>query len=129
MTIPEDLLYTKEHEWIRLDNDIGTIGITDYAQHALGDVTFIDPPKSGQEIQQSAILATIESVKAASDIYAPLSGKVLEVNDQLDTNPGLVNQSCYDKGWIARIKIKNHDEKKTLMTSAAYQKYVEGLTT
>ena len=127
MNIPKELYYTKEHEWIRIEGDTGTMGITDYAQHALGDVTFVELPKKEASIKQFNIAATIESVKAASDVYAPLSGTVILVNTQLENNPGLVNQSCYDQGWIAKIKIKDMLEKKNLMECAAYQKFVEGL--
>lgn len=127
MNIVENLFYTKEHEWIKLEGTIGTIGITDYAQHALGDVTFVELPKKNAQVKQFQILSTIESVKAASDVYAPLSGTVLEVNAALQNNPGLINQSSYEAGWIAKIKIKDSNEKKNLMDSAAYQKFVEGL--
>lgn len=127
MDIPDALLFTKEHEWVRIEGKTGTIGITDYAQHALGDVTFVELPKIGFETRQFQIAATIESVKAASDIYAPLSGSVIDVNTKLENNPGLVNQSCYTEGWIAKIKIKDIQEKKNLMDSAAYKKFVEGL--
>ena len=127
MDIPQGLLFTKEHEWIKIDSDTGTIGITDYAQHALGDITFVELPKVAGHIRQFHGLATIESVKAASDIFSPLSGEVVEVNKNLENNPALVNQSCYSQGWIAKIKIKDLSEKKDLMDSSAYKKYVEGI--
>lgn len=127
MDIPQGLLFTKEHEWIKIDSETGTIGITDYAQHALGDVTFVELPKVAGHVRQFQGLATIESVKAASDIFSPLSGEVIEVNTKLENNPALVNQSCYGQGWIAKIKIKSSSEKKNLLDSAAYKKYVDGL--
>ena len=127
MNIPDGLLYTKEHEWIKADGDTGTIGITDYAQHALGDVTFVELPKTGEIIKQSRVMATVESVKAASDIYAPLSGEVTAINTELTDNPGAINQDCYQKGWIARVRISNNDEKQKLMSPAAYTTYLEGL--
>lgn len=127
MNIPEGLLFTKEHEWIKIDSDTGLIGITDYAQHALGDITFVELPKLARHIRQFQGLTTIESVKAASDIFSPLSGEIIEVNTKLENNPALVNQSCYSDGWIAKIKIKDLSEKKDLMDSAAYKKYVEGM--
>ena len=127
MNIPKDLLYTKEHEWIKVEGDTGIIGITEYAQHALGDVTFIEMPKQNTVVKQFQILTTIESVKAASDVYAPLSGTILDVNTKLENTPGLINQSCYQDGWITKIKIKDADEKKNLMESKAYQEFVEGL--
>lgn len=127
MNIPQDLLFTKEHEWIKIDGDSGTIGISDYAQHALGDVTFVDLPKISQRVKQLEIMTTIESVKAASDIYAPLSGEITAVNTQLEEDPALINQSCYQNGWIAKIKIANKNETKNLMDTAAYNKFVEEL--
>ena len=127
MNIPDGLLFTKEHEWIKIEGATGLIGITDYAQHALGDVTFVEVPKKGATIKQFQIIATIESVKAASDIYAPLSGQVIETNMKLENEPALVNQSCYGEGWLAKIKITDPDEKKNLMDSTSYKKFVEGL--
>ena len=127
MNIPQGLLFTKEHEWIKIDSDKGIIGITDYAQRALGDVTFVELPKVAGHVRQFQGLATIESVKAASDIFSPLSGEIIEVNTKLENNPALVNQSCYSDGWITKIKIKDLSEKKDLLDSAAYKKYVDGL--
>ena len=128
MNIPDGLLFTKEHEWIKIEGVTGTIGITDYAQHALGDVTFVELPKKTAAVKQFQIMATIESVKAASDIYAPLSGQVIETNMKLENEPALVNQSCYTEGWLAKIKITDPGEKKNLMDSSSYKKFVEGLT-
>lgn len=127
MNIPTSLLFTKEHEWIKIDGSTGTIGITDYAQHALGDITFVDLPKKGKDLKQFQNLASIESVKAASDIYSPLAGSVTESNDALENEPSLINTSCYEKGWIAKIKITDLNEKKNLMDNTAYAKFLEGL--
>ncbi|HQP91166.1 MAG TPA: glycine cleavage system protein GcvH [Candidatus Omnitrophota bacterium] len=127
MNIPANLYYTKEHEWVKIEAETATIGITDYAQHALGDVTFVECPKIGLEVKQFQGLATVESVKAASDIFSPLSGKVTEINTALDSEPALINQSCYEKAWIAKIKIKDASEKNNLMDAPTYKKYVEGL--
>lgn len=127
MNIPDNLYYTKEHEWVKIEGDTATIGITDYAQHALGDVTFVELPKIGSGVKQFSGIATVESVKAASDIFSPLSGEVLEINLKLENDPAKVNQACYTDGWIARIKIKDASEKKNLMDAAAYKKYAEGL--
>lgn len=127
MNIPNDLYYTKEHEWARISGDTATVGITDHAQHALGDVTFVELPKASIEVKQFSGLATIESVKAASDIFSPLSGKVIETNSKVEENPALINQGCYTDGWIAKIKIKDLSEKKNLMDAAAYKTFVEGL--
>lgn len=127
MNIPDNLYYTKEHEWVRIEGDTGTIGISDYAQHALGDVTFVELPKVGAEIKQFQGIATVESVKAASDIFSPVSGKVTEVNLKLEEEPALINQSCYQNAWIAKIKIKDASDKNNLMDAKAYKTYVEGL--
>lgn len=125
MNVPGDLLYTREHEWIKIEGDIGTVGITDYAQHALGDITFVELPKINSETAQGKLFATIESVKAASDIFAPISGEVTEINSDLETNPALVNESCYLNGWIAKIKIKDFSEKENLMKGIDYKKFLE----
>ena len=128
MNIPENLLYTKDHEWARLDGGEATIGITDFAQHSLGDITFIDLPKPGAKVEQSKWCATVESVKAASDVYAPLSGEVLKANTELTNHPELVNKSAYDAGWFAVIKIADLEEKNKLMNSVQYKEYVQGLS-
>jgi glycine cleavage system H protein len=128
MNVPDNLLYTKDHEWARIEGPNAVIGITDYAQHSLGDITFVELPKIDTKAQQSKFLATVESVKAASDIYAPFSGKVVKVNDSLSTAPELINQSCYDKGWIAVVALGDVKEKANLMSAADYTKYLEGLS-
>lgn len=127
MNIPEDLLYTKEHEWVRIKGAEATIGITDHAQGSLGDITFVDAPKTGANVEQFKICATVESVKAASDVYAPLSGNVLRSNSELSKHPELVNRSPYDKGYFAVIEIKDATEKSKLMSAADYKKYVESI--
>ncbi|MFA6129391.1 MAG: glycine cleavage system protein GcvH [Candidatus Omnitrophota bacterium] len=128
MTVPDNLLYTKDHEWAKLEGDKATIGITDFAQHSLGDITFIDLPKPGAQVKQSAWCATVESVKAASDVYAPLSGEVLKANAELTSHPELVNKSAYEAGWFAVIKIADLEEKKTLMNPVQYKEYIQGLS-
>ena len=127
MEIPNDCLYTKEHEWIHMDGSTGTIGITDYAQSALGDITFVELPKVEMEVEQSEQFASVESVKAASDIFSPMSGKVIEVNNALEDDPGMINRSCYDKGWIAKIEIADMEEKSNLMTTAEYKEFLKEL--
>lgn len=127
MNIPEDLLFTKEHEWVKIEGHTATIGISDFAQNALGDATFVELPKPGAEVVQFHILAAVESVKAASDVYTPLSGTVTDVNVKLQDSPGLINQSCFQDGWIAKITIKNPDEKKNLMDAGAYKKFLQEL--
>lgn len=128
MNIPEGLFYTKEHEWIKIEGNIGTIGITDYAQSALGDVTFVELPQVGDELKQFETFASIESVKAVSDVYAPISGKVTKVNAQLSTSPEFINQSPYEQGWLVVIKIFDEKEKDNLMSAAEYKQYLEGLS-
>ena len=127
MEIEDDLLYTKEHEWIRIEGTTGTIGISDYAQSALGDITFIELPEVGVDVEQFEQIASIESVKAANDIFSPMSGRVVEINKHLEDKPEFINKSGYDKGWIAKIKISNLDEKSNLMTADEYGKFLESL--
>ena len=128
MNIPKNLLYTKEHEWARLEGKKAYIGITDYAQGALGDITFAGLPKNGDALKQSQLCATVESVKAASDVYAPLSGKVVSINEKLAAHPELVNKSSYDDGYFFVMDISDESEKAKLMDAASYQKYVEGIS-
>jgi len=128
MHVPDDLLYTKEHEWVSVKGKIATIGITDYAQGSLGDITFVDLPKAGGAIEQFKQYATVESVKAASDVYAPVSGKVIKVNGELAAHPELINQSPYDKGYFAQVEMSVDKDVSKLMSSVEYKKYVEGLS-
>lgn len=128
MNIPKNLFYTKDHEWVRIEGKTAYIGITDYAQHSLGDITFIELPKIGEQLKQSGYCATVESVKAASEVYAPLSGKVLSVNAELAGHPELINQSAYEKGYFISFEITDETEKTKLMDAASYERYVEGLT-
>jgi glycine cleavage system H protein len=128
MNIPKNLFYTKDHEWARIEGKVAYVGITDYAQHSLGDITFVELPKVGEVLKQASYCATVESVKAASDVYAPLSGKVVAVNPQLAANPELINQSAYEKGYFFSMEFSNAEEKTNLMDASAYQKYVEGLS-
>ena len=119
--------YTKDHEWIRVDGDVGTIGITDYAQEQLGDVVFVELPPVGKALDQGAEAAVVESVKAASEVYAPVSGEVVEVNTALGDAPGTVNEDALGKGWFAKVKLANKAELDALMDEAAYKTYCEGL--
>jgi glycine cleavage system H protein len=125
--IIDHLLYTKDHEWINIEENAGTIGITDYAQNALGDVTYVELPQEGAEVEQFEQFVSVESVKAASDIFSPMSGRVKEVNRALQDDPGLINKDCYEKGWIAKIEITSPDEASSLMTAEEYRKYLETL--
>ena len=128
MEILEHYLYTKEHEWINIEDETtATVGITEYAQSALGDITFIELPAVGEDVEQFEQFVSVESVKAASDIFAPMSGKVTEVNAKLESDPGLINRSCYEKGWIAKIELSDMEEKSNLMNSQEYNKFLESL--
>ena len=127
MEIIEHYLYTKEHEWVSIEDGIATVGISEYAQDLLGDITFIELPSEGDEVEQFEQVASIESVKAASDIFSPISGTVVEVNSDLDDKPELINKSCYEKGWIAKIKISDEDEFSNLMTADEYKNFLESL--
>ncbi|MDD5096966.1 MAG: glycine cleavage system protein GcvH [Candidatus Omnitrophica bacterium] len=128
MLIPDNLFYTKDHEWAKIEGDSAKIGITDFAQSSLGDITFIDLPKLGAKVKQSEWCATVESVKAASDVYAPISGEVTKTNTELANHPELANKSAYDSGWFAVIKISDLAEKNKLMLPVQYKTYLEGLT-
>ena len=128
MNIPEGLFYTREHEWVKIEGNQVTVGITDYAQSTLGDITFIELPEVGVEVAQSDTLAAVESVKAASDVYAPLSGKVIKVNQLLESSPEIINQSPYEDGWLAVIELKDESEKEELLDHSSYKTYIEGLS-
>jgi len=127
MEIIDHYFYTKEHEWINLEEKIGTIGITDYAQAALGDITFVELPQVDVEVDQFEQCVSIESVKAASDIFSPMSGRVVEVNPKLEDNPSLINKSPYEKGWMAKIEVADLDEANNLMTADEYRSYLESI--
>src|SRR5579872_5278009 len=117
-------LYTTDHEWLRIEGDLATIGVTDYAQSQLGDVVFVELPKVGRSLKKAEAAAVVESVKAASDVYAPISGEVLEVNDALASEPALVNSDAAGKAWFFKLKIADRSELGGLMDEAAYRKHV-----
>ena len=119
--IPEQLRYAASHEWIKADGGIGTVGITDHAQHELSDVVYVDLPKVGAKISSGAVAAVIESVKAASDIYSPASGEVVEVNADLVKKPELVNQDSYGAAWLFKIRLASPDELNALKDAAGYK--------
>jgi glycine cleavage system H protein len=119
--------YTKEHEWVKIKEGVASVGITEYAAHQLGDVTFVELPQVGKSVKQFEVLCAIESVKAASDIYAPLSGKVTQVNEALNDTPEIVNESAEDAGWMALLEMADPSEAKNLMTRAQYDDYLRGL--
>jgi glycine cleavage system H protein len=119
--------YSKEHEWIRLDGDVATVGISDYAQSQLGDIVFVEVPDKGKKLTKGGEAAVVESVKAASEVYAPVSGEVVEGNAALSANPALVNSAAQGEGWFFKMKIANKAELAELMDEKAYQDYVKGL--
>lgn len=127
MEIIEHLLYTKDHEWINIEGDEASVGISDYAQESLGDITFIELPNIGDEVDQFEEFVSLESVKAASDIFAPMSGAIIAINEDLNEEPGLINKSPYEKGWIARIKLSDSEEHSNLMTAEEYGKFLESV--
>jgi glycine cleavage system H protein len=118
------MLYTTDHEWLRIDGDVATIGVTDYAQSQLGDVVFVELPKVGRNLKKAEAAAVVESVKAASDVYAPISGEVTEVNEALVAEPALVNSDAAGKAWFFRLKIADKNELGALMDEAAYAKHI-----
>ena len=124
MDFPDELKYTEEHEWIAIEADIATIGISDFAQSQLGDVVFVELPEVGDELEAGKPFGVVESVKAVSDVYSPLSGEVMEINDDLPDSPELLNTSPYEDGWMIKIRLSNPQELDDLLDSAAYQELV-----
>jgi glycine cleavage system H protein len=120
MNVPTHLKYAESHEWLNLEGDTGTVGITDHAQNELSDVVFVELPKVGQKVQAKAAVAVVESVKAASDIYTPVSGEIVAVNDSLSGDPALVNTQPFEGGWIFKIRLSNPGEVNSLKDAAAY---------
>jgi glycine cleavage system H protein len=123
-----DTKYTTSHEWIRMDGDVATVGITDHAQTALGDVVFVDLPEAGREVGANEACAVVESVKAASDVYAPLPGRVVEANGRLSEDPGLVNRDPTGEGWFYKLEVADAAALDELMDEAGYQRFVESQT-
>jgi glycine cleavage system H protein len=122
MKVPEDLKYTKEHEWVRVRGQEAEVGITDFAQGELGDVVFVELPTVGAKVTQMKSFGTIDAVKTVSDLFAPVSGEVAAINTELKENPALINQSPYEKGWMVRIKMSNPADLEKLLNAASYQK-------
>jgi glycine cleavage system H protein len=122
---PEENLYTKDHEWIFIQGDIGIIGITDYAQHELGDVVYVDLPEVGDTFEANEPFGSVESVKAVSEIFCPISGEVIEVNTKLEDKPELINESPHQKAWMIKLRITNLDELKTLLSAEEYEEYIQ----
>ena len=121
---PENFRYTKEHEWVHVEGDMGTVGITDHAQSELGDIVYVDLPKTGSRLEQGKSLGSVESVKAVSDIYSPVSGEVLEINQLLADSPEKLNSDPHGAAWLVKIKLSDPNQIQTLMGPADYQSYV-----
>ena len=123
-TYPEKFVYTKEHEWVEAAGGMATVGITDHAQHELGDIVYVDLPKVGAVLEQGKTLGSVESVKAVSDIYSPVSGEVVEVNDLLTSTPEKLNEDPHGDAWLVKVKMSASDEIKQLLSAADYQTYI-----
>lgn len=123
MEFPEDLKYSKEHEWVLVDGDVVTVGITDFAQDQLGDIVFVELPSIGDKVSKDEAFGVVESVKAVNDVYAPLSGTVVEVNDDLPDSPEMINEDCYGDGWMVKIRLSDPAELEALMDAAGYEKH------
>ena len=126
--IPEDLHYSKDHEWVRVEGDIAVVGITDYAQNSLGDVVYVELPKVGEQFAANEPFGSVESVKAVSEVFSPLTGEVAAVNETLNDEPEKVNQDPYGEGWMIRMKMSNPGEVDSLLTAAEYEDFTKGDT-
>ena len=122
-----DVRYTKDHEYVRIEGDEGVVGVSDYAQKQLGDVVFAEPPAVGRKLKAGEAAAVVESVKAASDVFAPVSGEVVAINSDVDSSPGIINEDALGRGWLFRIKLENPDDLSMLMDEAAYADYLKTL--
>ena len=122
--VPAELLYSKEHEWVALEGDVATVGITDYAQSSLGDIVYVELPRVGVTLAQFANIGVIESVKAVSDIFTPVGGEVIGINDAIDTDPSLVNREPYGAGWLFKVKLADVGQRDELMTAAQYERLI-----
>ncbi|MBI5561374.1 MAG: glycine cleavage system protein GcvH [Deltaproteobacteria bacterium] len=125
MEFPKDLKYTKEHEWVKLDGNVATVGITDYAQDSLGDVVYVELPQEGGTVTKNEPFGVVESVKAVSDLYSPVSGSVTEVNDAIIDNPEAINEDPYGDAWMIRVEVAGADELDDLMNADEYKKFIE----
>ena len=124
MNVPSDLRYTADHEWVNIDGDIATVGVTDFAQGELGDIVFIEVETEGEELDAEDVFGTIEAIKTVADLYIPVSGKVIAINEELESNPELINSNPYDKGWVIKIELNNLSELDTLLDNNQYEKLI-----
>ncbi|GIW43861.1 MAG: glycine cleavage system protein GcvH [Candidatus Binatia bacterium] len=127
MEFPEDLRYSKEHEWVLVEGNVATVGITDYAQEQLGEIVYVELPEVGEKVSKEDAFGVVESVKTVSDVYAPVSGSVIEVNDDLPDNPEMLNDDPYGDGWMIKIEMSDPEELEDLMTAEEYERYVAEL--
>ncbi len=125
MSVPTDLRFTKEHEWVRIEGDTATFGVTDHAQEALGDIVFVELPEIGRSVDAGEAYGVVESVKAVSDVYAPVAGEVIEINEVLEGEPDLVNSDPYGTGWIIKVKISDNNAETELMTPEEYTAFLD----
>ena len=125
MSLPNNLKYTEDHEWVKLDGEIATVGITDFAQSELGDIIFVEFPDNGLEVSSKETVGTLEAVKTVADIFSPLSGTVVELNASLESNPELINEEPYDAGWILKIKITDSKQLDSLLSSSDYNSLIK----
>jgi glycine cleavage system H protein len=124
MNVPAELKYTKEHEWVKIEGNIATIGVTDFAQSELGDIVYVEIETEGEDLNQDEVFGSVEAVKTVSDLFMPLSGKILEFNSELEADPEVVNKDPYGKGWMVKIKISNESEIESLMSADEYTSHV-----
>jgi glycine cleavage system H protein len=124
MNFPENIKYTKDHEWVRLEGNVASVGITDFAQSELGDIVYVDVPSLNQSLTKEAVFGTVEAVKTVSDLFIPVSGKVIEINKQLNDNPELVNKDPYGEGWMVKVEVENNADVNELLDAAAYKKLI-----
>jgi glycine cleavage system H protein len=122
---PEDYVYTKDHEWVQVQKDVATVGITEYAQHELGDVVYVDLPEVGDNFDAGEPFGSVESVKAVSEIFCPVGGEIIEVNAKLEETPELINESPHQQAWLIKLRISNPDEIKELLSAEEYEEYVQ----
>ncbi|SFE14678.1 glycine cleavage system protein GcvH [Thermophagus xiamenensis] len=124
MNIPENLKFTKDHEWVKVDGDVAIVGITDFAQNELGDIVFVEIETEDEDLEKEDVFGTIEAVKTVSDLYMPVSGKIIEVNEELESKPELVNNDPYNEGWMIKIKMSKPEQLNDLLTAAQYQELI-----
>ncbi len=125
MSVPKDLMYTDDHEWAKFDNNIVTIGITDFAQGELGDIIFVELPELGSTVEKGEPFGTIEAVKTVTDLLSPITGKIIEINNEIEDSPEFINEDCYGKGWFVKIEITDLSEKEKLLSAKDYQALID----